>query len=159
MWVAAIGCVSCVQEAPAHLSRAAFPIRSACTATSRPPAAEGIDVRPGRRQSDARTLFVTNLGDAPRAVRVQQVSRVEGPCWDDWARQTPLDHIDAATREPPGEVMIQPGEWLQIEIGPQRVHATWDCTKLGLAVWLEVDEEPVCADAGAWIAMDSGVEE
>ncbi len=113
-------------------------------------------MRPGRRQSDSRTLFVTNLSDRPRAVRVQQVSRVEGPCGADWARQTPLDHIDAATREPPAEVTIHPGESLHLEIGPQRVNATWDCTKLGLAVWLEVDEETVCADGGAWIAPASG---
>ncbi len=34
----------------------------------------------------------------------------------------------------------------------QRAVATWDCVKLGLAVRLKVDEEVVCADAGAWIA-------
>jgi hypothetical protein len=121
--------------------------------------AAGLDVRSGRRHSDFDTFFVTNLSDKPRAVRVQQVSRVEGPCSADWARQTPLNAVDGATLEPPGEATIQPNESIQIEIGPQRVSATWDCTKLGLAVWLEVDDELVCADAGAWIATLDGEED
>jgi hypothetical protein len=133
-------------------SRAAVPIKSACTAGSRAPSSVGLDVRAGRRHSDARTVFVTNPGDRPRTVRVQQVSRVEGPCSGEWARQTPLDFVDAATCEAPREMTIQPNAGLELHIGDQRVASTWACTKIGLAVWMAVDDEVVCADAGAWIA-------
>jgi hypothetical protein len=46
---------------------------------------------------------------------------------------------------------VQSGESIKLEIGDQRVSATWECTKLGLAVWMKVGDERVCADAGAWI--------
>jgi hypothetical protein len=142
--------ISCVDEP--RTPRAAVPVKSACTAGSRPPASVGFDVRQGRRHSDARTLFATNLGDRPRTVRVQQVARVEGPCSGEWARQTQLAYVDAATCEAPSEVTLKPGEWLELQVGAQRVAPTWECAKLGMALWLEVDGEVVCADAGAWIA-------
>jgi hypothetical protein len=144
-------CLSCADR-PLPAPRAAVPIKSACTAGSRSPALVGLDVRQGRRHSEARTIFVTNLSDRPRTVRVQQVGRVEGACSGDWARQTPLHFVDVATCEPPREVTVPPKEWLELWIGPQRVVPTWDCTKLGLALWMNVDDEVVCADAGAWIA-------
>ena len=109
-------------------------------------------MRQGRRHSDARTIFVTNLSDQPRTVRVRQVARVEGASSGEWARQMPLAYIDVATCELPRQVTVQPKEWLELWVGPQRVQPTWDCTKLGLAVWMAVDDEVVCADAGAWIA-------
>jgi hypothetical protein len=143
---------SCVDPPPAHLSAPAFPVKSACTALSRPAASAGLDVRVGRRHSESQTLFVTNVTDQARTVRVAQVSRVEGPCSGDWARQTPLAYIDATTSTPPAEVALAPGQALQLEVGAQRVHATWPCSKLGLAVWMTVDDADVCADAGAWIA-------
>lgn len=143
-------CLSCV--APPQAPSAAVPIKSACTAGSQPPSSVGFDVRPGRRQSEARTVFATNLGDQPRTVRVQRVARLEGPCSGEWARGTTLNFVDAATCEPPLEVTVEPGQWLELQIGPQRVAPTWDCAKLGLALWMEVDGEVVCADAGAWIA-------
>jgi hypothetical protein len=144
-------CFSCAEGQPAQAPRAAVPIKSACTAGSRSPATLGLEVRPGRRHSDARTLFVINLGDRPRTVQVQQVARAEGACSGDWARQTQLVFVDAATCEPPREVTIQPKEWVELQVGTQRVLPTWDCTKLGLALWMNVDGETVCADAGAWI--------
>jgi hypothetical protein len=147
----AAACLSCVEPPPSHVSRAAFPVKSACTATSRPAASVGLDVRPGRRHSSAQTILVTNVSDVPRAVQVEQVSRVEGACSADWARQTPLNHVDARTSAPPVEVLLQPGESIQLETGGQRVNATWSCTKLGLALWMKVDDVAVCADAGAWI--------
>ena len=149
-------CLSCAEGPSAEVPRLAVPIKSACTAGSRPPASAGLDVRPGRHHSDARTIFVTNLGDRPRTVRVQQVARAEGACSGDWARQTPLTYLDVATCEPPREVTVQPQEWLELWVGPQRVLPTWGCTKLGLALWMEVDSEVVCADAGAWIAERDG---
>jgi hypothetical protein len=85
-------------------------------------------------------------------VRVQQVSRVEGPCSADWARQTPLNFVDAATGAAPGEATLAPGQALQIRIGAQRVAGTWDCTKLGLALWMKVGDDLVCGDSGAWIS-------
>jgi hypothetical protein len=145
-------CASCAEGPPAQAPRAAVPIKSACRAGSRPPASAGLDVRQGRRHSEARTLFVTNLSDRPRTVRVEQVARAEGACSGDWARQTPLNFLDVATCEPPREVTVPPGEWIELWVGPQRVLPTWDCTKLGLALWMKVDDESVCADAGAWIA-------
>ncbi|MFT3776209.1 MAG: hypothetical protein QM820_63505 [Minicystis sp.] len=69
-------------------------------------------------------------------LRVQQVARVEGACSGDWARQTPLSFMDAATRKPPVTSTLQPSERLEIQIGEQRVAATWDCAKLGLALSL-----------------------
>jgi len=146
-------CLSCEEASPARAPRAAVPIKSACTAGSRAPSAVGLDVRPGRRHSDARTIFVVNLGDRPRTVRVDQVARAEGACSGDWARQTQLTFVDATTCEAPRESTIQPKEWLELRIGPQRVLPTWDCTKLGLALWMKVDDETVCADAGAWVAV------
>jgi hypothetical protein len=143
-------CVSCGEGLPPP--RSAVPIKSACTAGSLPPASVGLDVRQGRRHSDARTIFVTNLGDHPRTIRVQQVARAEGACSADWARQTQLPFLDVATCEPPREVTLPPKEWIELRIGPQRVVPTWDCTKLGLALWMSVDDQTVCADAGAWIA-------
>jgi hypothetical protein len=148
---------ACVDPPPAHLSAPAFPVKSACTALSRPAASAGLDVRVGRRQSQSQTLFVTNITDQTRTVRVAQVSRVEGPCSGDWARQTPLAHVDATTATPPAEVVLAPGQALHLEIGAQRVHATWSCTKLGLAVWMAVDDTTVCADGGAWVAEHDGV--
>jgi hypothetical protein len=144
--------LSCAEGLPSEAMRAAVPVKSACAASSRPPVSAGLDVRQGRRHSEARTISVTNLGDRPRTVRVQQVARVEGACAGEWARQTALTYLDAATREAPGPVTVQPNEHLELLIGPQRVRPTWSCTKLGLAVWLEVDDGVVCADAGAWIA-------
>jgi hypothetical protein len=84
---------------------------------------------------------------------VDQVARAEGACSGEWARQTQLTFVDAATCESPRDVTIQPKEWLELQIGAQRVAPTWDCTKLGLALWMKVDDEAVCADAGAWIAV------
>lgn len=149
-------CLSCAVGPAPHASRAAVPIKSACTAGSRPPSAVGLDVRAGRRHSEARTLFVTNLGDRPRSVRVQQIGRVEGPCAGDWARQTPLEFVDATTGQAPVTTTIQPKDQLELRIGEQRVAGTWECAKLGLALWMAVDEEAVCADAGAWIATREG---
>ncbi len=143
-------CVSCV-EAPLRPPRSAVPIKSACTAGSRPASSVGLDVRPGRRHSEARTIFVTNVSDRPRAVRVEQVARVEGPCGGDWARQTTLGFADADTHAAPLPRTLAPGGEIQIQMGPQRAVATWDCVKLGLAVRMKVDDEVVCADAGAWI--------
>jgi hypothetical protein len=143
-------CLSCCTEAQAP--RPAIPIKSACTAGSRPPSAVGLDVRQGRRHSDARTLFVTNLSDRPRTVLVEQVARVEGACSSEWARQTQLSFMDKATCEAPREVVVQPKQWIELWVGTQRVAPTWDCTKLGLALWMKVDDEPICADAGNWIA-------
>jgi hypothetical protein len=144
-------CLSCA-AGNAEVPRAAVPIKSACTAGSHPPATVGLDVRQGRPHSEARTVFVTNLSDRPRTVRVQQVARAEGACSSDWARQTQLTFVDAATCEHPLPVTLQPNTWVELQVGQQRVLPTWDCTKLGLALWLEVDDEVVCADAGAWIA-------
>ena len=145
-------CLSCADGPQPQPPRAAVPIKSACTAGSRPPSSVGLDVRAGRRHAEARTIFVTNLGDRPRTVRVQQVARVEGACSGDWARQTPLVFMDGATGGPPRATTVQPKERLELWIGEQRVAATWDCAKLGLALWMDVDEEVVCGDAGAWIA-------
>jgi hypothetical protein len=145
-------CISCVEETSPQVPRAAVPIKSACTAGSKSPASLGIDVRQGRRHSEARTIFVTNLSDRPRNVLVEQVARAEGSCSGEWARQTQLSFLDVATCEAPREVTVQPKEWVELWIGPQRVQPTWDCTKLGLALWMKVDEDVVCADVGAWIA-------
>jgi hypothetical protein len=147
----AASCLSCVSEAPARVSHAAVPIKSACTASSRPAAAMGLDVRSGRRHSEAQTIFVTNSSDEARTVHVDQVSRVEGPCSGDWARQTPLNFVDAATAAPPESVTLAPGQALQLRIGAQRVSGTWECTKLGLALWMKVGDDVVCGDSGAWI--------
>lgn len=146
--------VSCVEAAarPAVPTAPAVPIKSACTAGSRPASSLGIDVQKGRRHSDARTLFITNRSDRPRAVRVEQVDRVEGPCGGEWARQTSLDFADSATSAPPREGTLAPGAGIQVRVGPQRAQATWDCVKMGIALRLMVDGEAVCADAGAWIA-------
>jgi hypothetical protein len=144
--------LSCAEEPQAEAPRAAVPIKSACTAGSRPPASAGLDVRQGRRHREARTIFVTNLSDHPRKVRVQQVARAEGACSGEWSRQTQLTYVDVATCEPPLPVTIQPKEWVELWVGPQRVLSPWDCTKLGLALWMEVDDEVVCADAGSWIS-------
>jgi len=149
--VAALVCVSCVEERPPHHSSAAVPIKSACTATSRSAASAGLEVRAGRRHSEAQTIFVTNTSAEPRTLQVNQVSRVEGPCSGDWARTTALNFVDAGTDLAPAEVTLLPSQALQLRIGRQRVHATWECTKLGLALWMKVADGPVCADAGAWI--------
>jgi hypothetical protein len=152
-WVpASLLCLSCAEGLPAEAPRPAVPVKSACTAGSRPPASVGLDVRQGRRHSEARTIFVTNLSDRPRSVRVQQVARAEGACSGEWSRQTQLPFVDTATCKPPLAVTIQPNEWVELWVGPQHVLGTWDCTKLGLALWMEVDDETVCADAGSWIA-------
>jgi hypothetical protein len=148
-------CLSCAEGPVPEAPRLAVPIKSACTAGSRPPASAGLDVRPGRRHAEARTVFVTNLGDRPRRVLVERVARAEGACSGEWARTTSLRFLDVATCEPPREVVVQPQEWVELQIGPQRVLPTWDCTKLGLALWIKVDDETVCADAGAWIAERS----
>jgi len=154
--IAAVVCVSCVEEPPPHHSRAAVPIKSACTATSLGAASVGLDVRAGRRHSDAQTISVTNTSSEPRTVRVEQVSRVEGPCSAEWSRQTPLNFLDARTGEPPAETTLLPNQAFQLQIGPQRVNATWDCTKLGLALWLDVGGTRVCSDAGAWVTAREG---
>lgn len=49
-------CASCGEGPQAEAPRAAVPIKSACTAGSRPPASVGLDVRPGRRHAEARTI-------------------------------------------------------------------------------------------------------
>src|SRR5262249_30327722 len=132
--------------------RAAVPVKSACAATSKPPASVGLDVRAGRRHSEARTVSITNVSDAPRSVRVEDVSRLEGACTGEWSRSTALEFVDSATGALPEAITLNPGEHLELAIGPQHVVATWDCVKLGLAVRLAVGGEQVCADAGAWIA-------
>jgi hypothetical protein len=142
-------CLSCAEP---QTPRSAVPIKSACTAGSRPPASAGLDVRQGRRHAESRTIFVTNLGDQPRRIHVKQVARVEGPCSGEWARQTSLSFLDVSTCEPPVEVTVPPKQWIELQVGPQRVAPTWGCAKLGLALWMKVDDETVCADAGAWIA-------
>jgi hypothetical protein len=134
-------------------------IKSACTAVSRPASAAGLEVRQGRRHSDARTVTITNQGQVDRAVRVEQVARAEGPCSGDWARQTQLPFADQATGGAPGASKLAPGQRLEIQIGPQRVAGSWACTKVGLALWLEVDGAPTCSDVGAWIAAEGGEEE
>jgi hypothetical protein len=156
---AAVGASACAEGPPAHSSAPVVPIKSACTAKAATPGSVGFDVRPGRRHSEAQTIFVTNLTDAPHTVRVQQVSRVEGPCSADWARQTPLEYVDGKTCELPEATTLAPKEFERVEIGAQRVHATWPCTKMGIALWMKVDDEVVCADAGSGIAtQDSGDE-
>jgi hypothetical protein len=145
-------CASCAGGPSPEAPRAAVPVKSACTAGSRPPASVSFDVRPGRRHSASRTLSVTNLGDAPRTVQVDQVGRAEGACGGEWARTTSLRFVDGATGEPPREVTVQPKASIEIQVDVQRVLPTWDCTKLGLSVWMKVDGEAVCADAGVWIA-------
>jgi len=152
--IACVACFSCAGEPPARTSRAAVPIKSACTAGSRPASSAGFDVRSGRRHSEAQTISVTNLSDAARTVRVQQVSRVEGPCSAEWAGQTPLDFVDASTGGAPEEQTVPPGASIQVHIGAQRVEGARGCRKLGLALWMKVDGALVCADAGAWIGPD-----
>jgi hypothetical protein len=141
----------CCGPAPVTVREAA-PVKSACTAGSRAPAGVGLDVRPGRKHSDARTVSITNVGDRPRAVRVDDVSRLEGPCAGEWARSTTLAFSDAATAKAPEAVVLAPGDHIEVTIGPQHVGAAWECSKLGIALWASVDGERVCADAGAWIA-------
>jgi hypothetical protein len=143
---------ACVEGPAPEAPRPAVPIKSACQAGSRAPASAGFEVRPGRRHSEARTLLVTNVGASPRAVLVDQVTRAEGACSGEWARTTSLPFLDAATGEPPREVTVAPGVSVEIRVGDQRSLPTWGCTKLGLALWMKVDGENVCADAGAWIA-------
>lgn len=142
---------SCAEATP-RPTRPAVPIKSACTAGSRPASSVGLDVRPGRRHSDARTIFVTNVGDRPRAVEIQRVTRTEGACGGEWARTTALDFADEATQAAPEARGLPPRAELQLRIGPQRAAGTWGCVKLGLSIWMKVDDEIVCADAGAWIA-------
>lgn len=149
-------CLSCAEGPSPQTPRPAVPVKSACTAGSRPPASVGFDVRQGRRHSESRTVFVTNLGDVPRTVLVEQVARAEGACSGEWARQSSLKFVDVATCQPPREVTVQPKEWVELQLGTQRVLPTWDCTKLGLALWMKVDGETVCADAGTWIAERDG---
>src|SRR5262249_51384965 len=86
-------CLSCAEGALPP-PRAAVPVKSACTGGSRPPASVGLDVRQGRRHSEARTIFVTNLSDRARTVRVTQVARVEGACAGEWARQLQVSYVD-----------------------------------------------------------------
>jgi hypothetical protein len=149
-------CLSCAAAPP--VPREAMPVKSACTAGSRAAASVGLSVQQGRRHSEARTVTVTNVGESPRAVRVSQVARAEGPCAGDWARQTALGFVDAATDEAPREGLLAPGAQMALRVGPQRTPGSWPCTKLGLALWLTVDDEPVCADAGIWIASDEPAE-
>jgi hypothetical protein len=141
--------------------RGATPIKSACSASSKPPASVGLDVRPGRKHSDARTISVTNVSDAPRTVRVEDISRLEGACTSEWSRSTALTFVDTKTGAAPQAMTLAPGEHVELAIGPQFAAATWDCVKLGLALKLSVstgssDAEHVCADAGAWIAASDG---
>lgn len=150
-------CLSCVEPA-ARAPRAAVPIKSACTAGSRSAAAVGIEVRQGRRHSESRTLFVKNVGDRPRDLRVVRVGRVEGPCDGEWARQTELDFLDADTGAVPGRGTLLPEQEIQIQIGTQGAASTWSCAKLGLSLWLSVDDVEVCADGGAFIADRGAVE-
>jgi hypothetical protein len=145
-------CAACLEGPSPDAPRPAVPVKSACQAGSRAPASVGFDVRPGRRHSEARTLSVTNVGDAPRTLQVDQVARAEGACSGEWARTTSLPFLDATTGEPPREVTVAPRSSVEIQVGDQRVLPTWGCTKLGLSVWMKVDGETVCADAGAWIA-------
>jgi hypothetical protein len=152
--IACVSCLSCAGEPPARVSRAAVPIKSACTAGSRPASSAGLDVRNGRRHSESQTIFVTNLSDEARTVRVQQVSRVQGACSAEWAGQTPLNFVDARTGARPDEQTVPPGASIQVQVGAQRVNGTRGCTKLALALWMKVDGELVCADAGAWIGTD-----
>lgn len=150
-WIpTALLCLSCA-EVPVEPPRTAVPIKSACTARSRAPSSVGLDVRRGRRHSQADTIFVTNLSDRPRTLRVQQVARVEGPCSGEWSQQAQLRFVNAATRRPPGQVTLQPSRRMELRSGPPRVGATWSCTKLGMALWLELDDELVCADVGSWV--------
>jgi hypothetical protein len=157
---------SCLLAAPLCLScagaplapREAVPVKSACTAGSRAAASVGLEVRQGRRHAEARTVFVTNVGDRERTVRVSQVARAEGSCAGDWARQTALGFVDTATDEAPRAGRLAPGAQMVLRVGPQRAPGSWPCTKLGLALWLTVDEEAVCADAGVWIASKDGEE-
>lgn len=151
-------CLSCV-EPGARAPRVAVPIKSACTASSRPASSLGIDVRQGRRHSEARTLFVKNQGDRPRRVQVTQVGRVEGQCDGEWARQTPLAFLDEDTQAAPEGRVLAPDQEIQIRMGAQAVAATWPCAKIGLALWMKVDDALVCADAGAWIATAASAEE
>lgn len=144
--------VACDELPPPQGPVEARPVKSACPARSRSPASVGLDVRLGRRHSTAQTLFVTNAGAEPRSVRVRQVSRVEGPCSGEWATQSAIDFADAETAEVPGETSVAPAGSLEIRIGDQRARGAWACTKLAVAVWLDVDGEAVCADAGSWIA-------
>lgn len=150
-------CFSCA-ETSMRPTRPAVPIKSACAAGSAPASSVGLDVRQGRRHSEARTIFVTNTSDRPRTVQVQQVARVEGACDGDWARRTPLDFMDEATCSAPRARTLQPGEQVHLQIGPQRALATWDCVKMGLSISMKVDGDFVCADAGAWIALRDGEE-
>lgn len=149
---------SCCFEARFEAGRVAnpsegVPIKSACMADSKPASSVGLDVRPGRRQSDARTIFVTNLGDQTKTIKVDRIVRLEGPCASEWARTSTLSFVDAETCKPPTEMGVEPNKWLQLKIGDQRVAPTWQCAKLALALWLDVDGEKVCADGGAWIAQ------
>jgi hypothetical protein len=158
-WLAlVVASAACCPEA--RSVRGAVPSKSACTAGSKAPASVGVDVRPGRRHSDARTVSITNVGDTPRSIRVTDVSRLEGPCSGEWARSTALVFADAATSESPGATTLRPGEHVEVTVGQQMVSmaahgrssATWECAKIGLALWMAVDGERVCSDAGAWIA-------
>ncbi|HEY4118010.1 MAG TPA: hypothetical protein VGM56_09150 [Byssovorax sp.] len=148
-----VALTACVEAPPAHLSRLGVRVKSACPATAPGPGSVAVDVRAGRRHSESGTLFVTNLGPAAKSVEITRVSRVEGACEGDWARTSPLDAVDADTCKPPAPATLAPGAWQQIDVGDQRVHASWPCTKLALAVWLKVDDQLICADGGAWIAM------
>jgi hypothetical protein len=142
----------CAEDLPSRLSRPGIPIKSACPARAASPGTVGFDVRAGRKHSEAQTLFVTNFTDAPHELKIEQVSRVEGPCAGDWARQTQLDYVDAKTCELPTVNTIGAKELMRIEIGAQRVRADWACTKMGIAVSMKVDDAEICADAGSWIA-------
>ena len=144
--------VACDELPPPRGPIEARPVKSACPARSRSPASVALDVRLGRHHSTAQTLFVSNVGDEPRPVRVKQVSRVEGPCSGEWTTQTAIDFVDVETADAPGETLIEPGHDLEVRIGEQRARGAWACTKLGVAVWLEVEGVAVCADAGAWVA-------
>jgi hypothetical protein len=144
-------CAACAEGA-GHSSLPAVPIKSACSAKTAGPGSVGFDVRIGRRHSEAQTIFITNLTDERHAVRIEQVSRVEGPCAGDWARQTQLDYVDAVTCEPPAATTLGSKQFQRLEIGAQRVHATWGCTKMGIAVTMKIDDQVICADAGSAIA-------
>ena len=87
------------------------------------------------------------------------MGRVEGQCDGEWARQTPLTFLDEGTQAAPEGRVLLPDEEIQIRVGAQAVAATWACAKLGLALWMKVDDALVCADAGAWIATAARAEE
>jgi hypothetical protein len=148
-----LGCVSS-PSGPVELSfpHEAVRIDGVCKPGSE---TRGLSVsveRPYAR-SGVRRFRIVNAGGAAKEVHAQLVASAAGRCDQSFSRWGKHGLEDLGTCRPPAPATLAPGQSLEMRIQPSKERFDAGCTKIGLALYAEVDGEPACVEMGSWLVQ------